>query len=109
MINIDSDDDLDDKSDEDLDTSATNRAYKTHLGTPAIQALLKSLKEVMRHQAYQIMIFLSFLIGGTMTLHPFTLLLQPLLNTTLLIYFAVLVMFHLLGDFLTASIPSTNW
>ena len=48
MINIDSNDDLDDKPDEDSDTNATNRAYKAHLGTPPVHALLKRLKEAIQ-------------------------------------------------------------
>ena len=48
MINIDRDDDLDDSPVEDSNTSTTNRAYKAHLGTPAVHTLLKRLKEAMR-------------------------------------------------------------
>ena len=109
VINIDSDDDLDDNPDKDSDIRVTNRAYKAHLGTQAVRAFLKRLKEAMQPPSLlndDICIILNRRYDDPPPL-PFSL--QLLLNIKLLIAFAVLVMIHLLGNTSTASISAMNW
>ena len=108
VISIDSDDDLDDKPDEDLDTSATNRSYTLHLGTPAVHALLKILKEVMRPSSLSnddLYIIVNGRHDDPPSLSPFV---STFTRHNINNCFFRVGIFHLLGNASTASISASN-